>query len=105
VALARATIGTADDPLAATRTTLETDRQAEARLGRCYERALADHPDLDADVDLAFTVLSTGRAADVAVTGSPPLEDCIARAVASWTFTPRADRPRVDHRLKFRRRG
>lgn len=57
---------------------------------QCYERELVQHPELAGRVIIGFRIGGDGHvlSADVASStmGSPPVEQCIAAAVATWVF-------------------
>jgi TonB family protein len=56
----------------------------------CYERQLAQRPDLSGRVSVKFIISGTGAVQMAAVAsstlGDPQVENCIAQAVRRWTF-------------------
>lgn len=56
----------------------------------CYERQLAQRPDLNGRVSVKFIISGTGAVQMAAVAsstlGDPGVENCIAQAVRRWTF-------------------
>ena len=56
----------------------------------CYERELAQRPDLAGRVSIKFIIMGTGAVQMAAVAestiGNPNVENCIAGAVRRWTF-------------------
>jgi TonB family protein len=69
------------------------------QVNHCYERGLAEHPDLTGRVVVRFVIGGTGAVvtSNVASSSIPvaSVGECIAAAVTRWQFPPHADGGRV----------
>ena len=70
----------------------EVMRAHQGEIRYCYERELVKNPSLAGTVVVKLVIGASGTVASATVASStlasPPVEDCIARAVTSFTFPP-----------------
>jgi TonB family protein len=70
-------------------------RRNLSQVRHCYEQQLQSRPDLAGRVTVSFIISASGAVQSSAVAqssvGSPPMEQCIARAVRRWAFPASSD--------------